>query len=373
MSTDISGTFSKQEIEQVRTNLTPIFPTEVDGFCNNKPTKYEVHLKLGYDFEPGFGSFVMPYLIVEEVLKGNIVDFIDNPTLRDRRTWNSPLYCTTALIFPEHCLVLSDNVFFKQHYPDALKALTAQGYTVVESQEGGHLHWTRKIKLEVLATLRNPALTNLKAADFRATEILTILSDHLPEEAESYTFGIFTPKWRKRPIEIEYDDVREGELVVKRVKKLVDVHRSWANNSLEGLVKGLALARAVGLTSRVKTQNGVKHIPMIDFGCGQVAAVRDTLTSLSAEGMIVNSGNSYHFYGFNLLSEAEWQAWIGELENRVNVDEHWPELQRAQDYAMLRLTPSRGKLYQPRFVELYPNQRPVSDGRAVRSQLHLVA
>jgi hypothetical protein len=74
---------------------------------------------------------------------------------------------------------------------------------------------------------------------------------------------------------------------------------------------GLAACSRVILTS-----NRAAHIPMLDFRCPcseqNVKAIERMLTLIGCqEGILVESGRSYHFYGTSLLSETEWIEFMG--------------------------------------------------------------
>ena len=57
------------------------------------------------------------------------------------------------------------------------------------------------------------------------------------------------------------------------------------------------------------------HIPMVDFACPINAENTELIKKYFAlsghEGVIIESGNSYHFYGFDLLLERELFSFLG--------------------------------------------------------------
>jgi hypothetical protein len=62
---------------------------------------------------------------------------------------------------------------------------------------------------------------------------------------------------------------------------------------------------------------GVWHIPMMDFRIdsrkelGQLHLLKECLRRLKqTDGVLLNSGKSYHFYGFRRLSEHEWMRFM---------------------------------------------------------------
>ena len=74
---------------------------------------------------------------------------------------------------------------------------------------------------------------------------------------------------------------------------------------------GLAACSRVMLAS-----SWAAHIPMLDFRCPcseeNAKAIEKMLTLAGChEGVLVESGRSYHFYGTSLLSEARWIEFMG--------------------------------------------------------------
>jgi len=55
---------------------------------------------------------------------------------------------------------------------------------------------------------------------------------------------------------------------------------------------------------------GVAHIPMMDFSCPtsslNLERVKLCVMALGLRGVILESGKSYHFYGFDLMRQDEW-------------------------------------------------------------------
>jgi len=70
-------------------------------------------------------------------------------------------------------------------------------------------------------------------------------------------------------------------------------------------------------SSKVRLKDGsVAHIPMIDFKCAptqeNVDLAREAFAKIGqTDGVLLNSGNSFHYYGQTLLSENEWLTFLG--------------------------------------------------------------
>lgn len=74
---------------------------------------------------------------------------------------------------------------------------------------------------------------------------------------------------------------------------------------------------ALGLESKCSFQDSsFKYIPMMDFKLGQSTSSLELLKvflhRLGYKGIIVDSGASYHFYGFHFLHHTQWVKFMGE-------------------------------------------------------------
>src|SRR5438270_12872001 len=69
---------------------------------------------------------------------------------------------------------------------------------------------------------------------------------------------------------------------------------------------------ALAVMSKIRLTNGRwAHLPMVDFACydteGDLKKVVTAVKALGHQsGAIVRSSNSFHFYGFRIMSEEEW-------------------------------------------------------------------
>lgn len=88
-------------------------------------------------------------------------------------------------------------------------------------------------------------------------------------------------------------------------------------STFERYVASLQPDEVLAVLSEVKLADGTwAHLPMADFACRDTEAdLRKVLTAIRAlghnSGVVVRSGESFHFYGFQILSEAEWLASLG--------------------------------------------------------------
>ncbi len=93
----------------------------------------------------------------------------------------------------------------------------------------------------------------------------------------------------------------------------------------------------------------VKHIPMMDFRCEpssrNLKLVVEAMRRVGQQdGVVLESGRSYHYYGFNLLDEAGWLDFMyRNLLLTPFVDARYIGHRLLAGIARLRITASRGK------------------------------
>ncbi|WP_433464379.1 hypothetical protein [Spirillospora sp. CA-128828] len=126
-------------------------------------------------------------------------------------------------------------------------------------------------------------------------------------------------------------------------------------------IRRLAAARGsdeiLALSSRVRLQSrsGYAHIPMLDFRIrpsseNEQLAV-DILTRMPASGTLLNSGNSYHFYGDDLLSEKQLMEFLGRAALFAPfVDQRWIAHQMIEGACALRVSSGKTFPHGPTYV-----------------------
>lgn len=111
-----------------------------------------------------------------------------------------------------------------------------------------------------------------------------------------------------------------------------------------------------GIISQVELFNDeTRHIPMVDFRCPcsaqNLRKVVATLGNLGQKkGFIVESGNSYHFYGIPLLTPEEWQDLMVRCKKEEIIGADWPHYQLLDGFSALRLSASTSKPIAPRVI-----------------------
>ena len=117
--------------------------------------------------------------------------------------------------------------------------------------------------------------------------------------------------------------------------------------ALEGYLETKA-GRNVALCSRVNLSTGEeRHIPLLDFHCPNNRAnaklAASVVQELEVSGYLLESGDSYHFYGNKLLRHDEFIRFLGlALQYAPIVDRAWIAHQLRELMAALRITSKEG-------------------------------
>lgn len=115
----------------------------------------------------------------------------------------------------------------------------------------------------------------------------------------------------------------------------------------------------LAVSSRVTTKRGERlHLPLMDFQCPISERNLDVVVTALAliglyTGAVVESGRSYHYYGFNLLTLDAWLEFLGGcLLLSPIIDARYIGHRLLDKECVLRLSPSPGKTQQPRVVRI---------------------
>ncbi|WP_435875451.1 primase 1D-like protein [Nonomuraea fuscirosea] len=127
------------------------------------------------------------------------------------------------------------------------------------------------------------------------------------------------------------EDLKADKISSKELKKRIDM---LDDNSV------LALASRILLRD-----GGQAHLPMLDFRLkptpANLTSTVRVVEQLGLGGVILDSGNSYHFYGLGLLAQAELQVFLAKaLLFAPLVDHRWVAHQLIENSCLLRI--SRG-------------------------------
>jgi len=144
----------------------------------------------------------------------------------------------------------------------------------------------------------------------------------------------------------------EGVFVLRR-EDILSRAIEYTDNCLKD---GYALA----LSSKVEIDKEIFHIPMIDFRCSvsneNLLKILEFLYETEEkEGVVLNSGNSYHYLGTKLLTESDWLNFIGKsLLFGKYVDYEWVGHRLMDKFCSLRVS-SKKSVNIPRVVAIIKN------------------
>ncbi len=127
---------------------------------------------------------------------------------------------------------------------------------------------------------------------------------------------------------------------------------------LAALSAGLGPDVALALTSLVTLRDrGSGHIPMLDLKCDVSPRAEHVLVDLlrrigTPHGALLDSGQSYHYYGFGVISESEWRVFLGKcLLSASLVDTRYIAHRLIDGFCSLRVNATATKRKIPTVVE----------------------
>lgn len=101
------------------------------------------------------------------------------------------------------------------------------------------------------------------------------------------------------------------------------------------------------------------HIPQIDFCCPKSRLNRKEALAVlrkmnQNDGYILETDNSYHYYGRNLLQKHEWEQYMRRLYN-FSIVGFWAEQCKRNGYSALRISSNKNKPTIPSVIaRIYP-------------------
>jgi hypothetical protein len=113
-------------------------------------------------------------------------------------------------------------------------------------------------------------------------------------------------------------------------------------------ITGLEPGRALALNSKCTWHDGSsRHVPMMDFkpraGKRNLQLIRTFLQKTGREGVLLESGESYHFFGFEMLDQAEWVEFMGHCLLAPYSDTRWIGHSLVSGTGALRITRNKMK------------------------------
>lgn len=132
-----------------------------------------------------------------------------------------------------------------------------------------------------------------------------------------------------------------------------------AGDGLQDIIRRLPSGHVLALCSLCKLQDGsLGHIPMMDFHCPPNAChlqlIQAALARLGQrKGAILESGRSYHYYGFQVLTDQEWRSFLGAcLLLMPYTDTRYIAHRLISGACVLRITETERKRYVPRIAAI---------------------
>ncbi len=102
--------------------------------------------------------------------------------------------------------------------------------------------------------------------------------------------------------------------------------------------------------------DSLRYIPMMDFkptpNANSLELLKEFLKRLKRRGIILDSGASYHFYGFDFLDHAQWIRFMGECLLAPWSDSRWIGHSLIEDGSTLRISANEHKRKVPSVCEV---------------------
>ena len=171
------------------------------------------------------------------------------------------------------------------------------------------------------------------------------------EKIDQYEFAVYSPG-----MVFSSDDICPPYWEYDEIFRLPTLSNGMVNlDLLLEKIKQMPDDRAIAVSSRVRTPDGEKHIPLIDFSSRYGSGVWDPSEVLERlqvpQRVLVDSGNSMHHYNLqNLLTFESFINYMENLAKQPEIGKNWPYLQAFQQFGLLRITPC-GSL-KPDFPEI---------------------
>jgi hypothetical protein len=141
------------------------------------------------------------------------------------------------------------------------------------------------------------------------------------------------------------------EMVKKRMSELKELDSKTLQiaSYLSEDDKQIRVHEAMKVVSRVRTVNGIFHIPILDLdipvGENGMETAAEVFANLGvAHGAIINSGASYHGWGLELLTDSDWRKFMARALLLDKIDRRWVGHRLIDGQANLRISEKRGKV-----------------------------
>jgi hypothetical protein len=145
----------------------------------------------------------------------------------------------------------------------------------------------------------------------------------------------------------------DRKMEYQNYEELFVLKRPFDFSLLRQRLKRAHTSETLALSSRMQG----KQLPFVDFSTEYAPKGKTSLKNAMQELHLpdripVNSGNSFHHYGQQLLKPQEYYAHLRSLKEHRSVGPHWPDLQMYQGFSLLRIAPSGLKPFFPEVLKL---------------------
>ena len=116
---------------------------------------------------------------------------------------------------------------------------------------------------------------------------------------------------------------------------------------------------ALKMISRVRTMNGIFHIPLLDLDIATdeypsdivFPYIKDVAQLLGVgSGAVINSGKSYHLWGLDLMSKNAWYDFMFNALLLDRIDRRWVAHRLKDGQANIRISPKWAKMPRVAYV-----------------------
>lgn len=154
----------------------------------------------------------------------------------------------------------------------------------------------------------------------------------------AFSFLIYTPLptsgenafENSEPIWVSVDALKDKNLLINLSNAVIEQSSDYTG-FIDSDEEEIVLHDGIAICSLVRMRDGtVKHIPLIDFDneldsdpvvIDDMKMMNEAILSLGQNGYLLDSGNSSHFWGVNLMAEEEWKRFMSMMEVAEFYDE----------------------------------------------------
>jgi len=256
-------------------------------------------------------------------------------------------------------------------FPEAVRYYSSHGIRPIWYPKGDHgyvdtivQHLSESISQQMPS--RRPVGSKVMTPGLKVTEAFELLAEQLPNAA-TFRLVIYRDKPRlaeRTDARVDHDPERfiaqaaihddEQDRILQVARE--EISQSFWNDLLASLKENFVLT----ISSKVTLKDGrFAHIPMMDFKCAPTAQnvelARKAFKKIGQDhGVLLNSGKSFHYYGYTLLDETAWRAFMGHsLLLSDFVDTRYIGHALINDVCRLRVSLTRLNPFMPTVVDVW--------------------